>query len=69
MSKKYPKVDRKKCTGCGSCAAVCSASPNVFEMEGDKVKVVNPEACTECNSCLDVCPTKAVTIVSSKKEK
>ena len=68
MSKKHPKVDKEKCIGCGSCAAVCPASPNVFEVEGSKAKVINPDSCTECNSCIDVCPVKAITMVS-KKEK
>jgi len=55
-----PKVDLKKCQGCGNCVAVCPSA--VFELEGGKSKVINPEACTSCGLCVDNCPEQAITL-------
>ena len=61
-----PKVDGKKCMGCGACVAVCPASPTVFEMvdkpEGRKSIVKNPDACIECGACIASCPIEAITL-------
>ncbi len=58
-----PKVDVEKCTGCGTCYAVCPADPNVFEIKGDPPKshVVNPDSCIECHACESNCPEQAIS--------
>ena len=61
---KFPKVDKQKCTGCGTCVSVCPQ--NVFEMKGGKSHVARPEDCVECGSCVENCPVSAIKLVESK---
>jgi NAD-dependent dihydropyrimidine dehydrogenase PreA subunit len=58
---KIPKVDLKKCTGCGTCKSVCPA--NVFEIKAGKSQVVRPQDCLECGSCVANCPSEAIVLV------
>jgi len=46
------------CTGCGTCAGVCSHSAitMVCDRKGMVVPQVDQEQCTECGLCLQVCP-------------
>lgn len=55
-----PKVDEKKCNGNGTCVVVCPV--HIFELKGDKSKVIKPEECIECGACEVNCPTKAITL-------
>lgn len=55
-----PIVDEAKCTGCGTCASSCPQG--VFEIQGGKAKVVNPDACIGCRVCESVCPEGAITV-------
>lgn len=54
------KLDKKKCIGCGACAACC---PDVFEMKGDKA---NPKVKNSDKPCVkeaaDNCPVNAITL-------
>ena len=57
-----PKVDKEKCTGCGTCVALC---PEVFVIgEDGKSEVKNPEGCEECDcqSAVESCPEDAITL-------
>ena len=45
------KVDKKKCTDCGMCIAVCKMD----------VKTVGDHECINCGECIRVCPTKAIS--------
>lgn len=61
MPDKKPKVNQEKCTGCGTCAALC---PDVFEINEDgKSQVKNPEACDtcDCQAAIDSCPEGAIS--------
>ena len=59
------KVDKDKCSGCGTCAATCD---QVFELpDGEDVAkvivdVVPPEAEDEVREAADMCPDDAITI-------
>jgi ferredoxin len=61
MPNKIPKVDQEKCTGCGTCVALC---PDVFEIQEDgKSHVKNPSACEKCDcqAAIDSCPEGAIS--------
>lgn len=45
------KVEKKKCTDCGLCVAVCKMD----------TKRVGDHECIHCGECISVCPTKAIS--------
>ncbi len=54
------KIDKEKCIGCGSCAAIC---PEVFEIAGDKAKVKTPKTDKKCaKEAEESCPAQAIKI-------
>ncbi|RLI96255.1 MAG: ferredoxin [Candidatus Aenigmatarchaeota archaeon] len=55
-----PVVDKKKCTGCGTCVNVCPV--NVFELKDGKSNVVRPEECIGCKACENSCPAQAIVV-------
>lgn len=71
MSKKYLIADPTKCTGCGVCELVCSASKDkAFNKRLSRIRVVKLEpfvqtavACRLCENprCVRVCPRGALT--------
>lgn len=54
------QVDRTKCTGCGTCEAVCPTGA-VLMKEGQPV--LNPDICTMCGTCENFCPAGAREVV------
>ena len=61
MPKKEIIIDKSKCIGCGTCAAIC---PEYFILEGDKAKALKPV--TADQSCVKEaetsCPTSAISV-------
>ncbi len=56
----FPSVDEIKCIGCSLCFVTCGR--NVYEMVGNKSKVVNPYNClVGCTTCETVCPVGAIS--------
>ncbi len=56
------KVDKEKCLGCGSCAAI---APNTFKLDDDnKAEVINPtgDSPEDIKSAAESCPTEAITL-------
>lgn len=56
------EVDRNKCIGCGTCAAL---APEVFELDENnksRVKNANGEKLETIKLAADSCPTKAIKI-------
>lgn len=57
------KIDQDLCTGCGLCPDTC---PEVFQMDGDKAKVivdvVPNEAENTCEEAAESCPVEAISI-------
>ena len=59
---KNPKIDRKKCVGCGACVRLC---PMENIMLQDR-KAVSGSRCTMCYRCFSNCPRQAITIIGKK---
>lgn len=55
---KVPKIDKKKCIGCGACVAQCPSE--AIELKDGKA-VINAEKCTKCGICLSICPVEAIS--------
>ena len=53
-------VDKKKCTGCGTCVSVCPV--NVFEISGGKSNPVRVKDCIGCRACENSCPVGAIKV-------
>lgn len=63
-----PKIDPKKCTGCGKCVEFCHMQAFAFdEKAGKRRTAVNPNRCVVfCRGCEDICPTGAISHPSEK---
>jgi ferredoxin len=62
MGVKKIKIDKNKCIGCGTCAAL---APEVFELdENNKARVKNPKGSDEetIRLAVDSCPVQAISI-------
>ena len=70
-----PKIKRKKCVGCGACAAHCSqgaiqlnAVPNGpnsetnSEVNSEMKATIDLKLCIGCGACILACPTEAVQV-------
>jgi ferredoxin len=53
------KIDKGKCTGCGTCVDTCPVS--ALEIVNDKVEV-DADACVDCGACTGVCPVEALSL-------
>ena len=54
-----PKIDRRRCEGCGDCVGRC-AQHAILLIE-DKAKI-DPEKCVGCGECILICPKGAIKI-------
>lgn len=54
-----PKIKKKTCIGCGSCAEHCPG--NAISLKEKKASI-NAELCIGCGECILRCPTSSVTI-------
>lgn len=59
LLKPYPKLDVKKCVGCGKCAESCP--PKIIVIEGHKAHFTK-KGCISCFCCQEMCPIKAIGI-------
>ena len=56
------QLDKEKCLGCGSCAAI---APNTFKLgEDSKAEIINPEGDSPetIKQAAESCPTEAITL-------
>jgi NAD-dependent dihydropyrimidine dehydrogenase PreA subunit len=56
------QLNEKRCVGCEMCVNVCPHA--VFEMTGNKARIVNLDDCMECGACAKNCPTMAIIVRS-----
>ncbi|WP_407309355.1 FAD-dependent oxidoreductase [Desulfosporosinus sp. SB140] len=54
-------VNKRKCTACGTCEAVCSAKAVTVDME-NRVAVVNDALCKGCGACASSCRCGAINL-------
>lgn len=60
-SKKYARVDKKRCVACGACANVCPRA--AIEVVRGCFASVNPEICVGCGLCGKTCPAGCIVPV------
>jgi ferredoxin len=54
-----PKVDRKKCTGCGQCVRICPR--NTIALIDGKARI-DAGRCIRCYCCHEMCSYKAIAL-------
>ena len=54
-----PKVNRKKCVGCGECVSHCARK--AIKLIQDKA-TIDPEKCMGCGECIIICSNNAIQI-------
>lgn len=59
LLKPLPKVDPKKCVGCGKCAESCPA--HIIVIEHHKAKFT-AKGCISCFCCQEMCPARAISV-------
>jgi NAD-dependent dihydropyrimidine dehydrogenase PreA subunit len=57
-----PRIDKKKCTGCGMCVTTCGRSVFDFDFAENKSVTARPQNCmVGCTSCKVWCIYDAIT--------
>ena len=59
MIRKIIRIDRKKCNGCGACAAACHEG--AIDIIGGKATLVREDYCDGLGDCLPACPVDAIS--------
>ncbi len=54
-----PKINRKKCIGCGECIAYCAQ--DAISIREEKA-VIDPKRCIGCGECIIICPNSAINV-------
>ncbi len=58
-----PKVNRRKCVGCGECTMWCRGEAITLVDDGQATKsTIDPERCVGCAECILSCPEEAIQI-------
>jgi NAD-dependent dihydropyrimidine dehydrogenase PreA subunit len=63
MNMGKPKIDEKKCTGCGTCVDVCPVGCLEIDSKKKKAKLARPDDCIKCGACEASCPAKAIKCI------
>jgi len=51
------RIDKAKCTGCGSCVDACPRQAITIR---DDVAIINEDLCIQCGICINACPVGAI---------
>jgi len=66
-----PRIDEKKCTGCGKCIKACPISATEWVSNNDetnkKIKI-NEEICLGCGICVRACSNESITLERRKEQ-
>ncbi len=54
------QLDLEACVGCGVCELVCPHA--VFQMNGKKAEIRDPDGCMECGACAQNCAAGAIRV-------
>jgi Pyruvate/2-oxoacid:ferredoxin oxidoreductase delta subunit len=60
-----PRIDRAKCTNCGTCVTMCPVDPKAVDWHGgDKSKLPTHDydRCIRCYCCQETCPEGAISV-------
>lgn len=57
-----PVIDKNKCVGCGTCAAVCTMDVFSHPGGGTPPIVLYPEECWHCTACEMDCGQNAIRL-------
>ncbi len=58
----HPSIDEARCTGCGSCAGICSSWSITMKDGKPVIGSAGILGCLACGHCVAVCPSGAVRI-------
>ena len=61
MIRRIIEINRKKCNGCGACAAACHEG--AIAMVDGKAQLMRDDYCDGLGDCLPTCPTGAISFV------
>jgi NAD-dependent dihydropyrimidine dehydrogenase PreA subunit len=60
------KVDKDKCTGCGTCKEACPKGHKIWKINGT-ARATNLEYCHVCTICATKCPEQAIHVIRDDK--
>ncbi len=64
-----PRVDRKKCVGCGVCEEACPVAEKAVHAGNGKKARYDYKKCIRCYCCQEMCPMKAIEVYRSPLNK
>ena len=64
MIRRIIEINRKKCNGCGACAAACHEG--AIAMVDGKAQLMRDDYCDGLGDCLPACPTNAISFVEKE---
>lgn len=58
MQGAIPRIDERRCTGCGNCEALCPTQ--AVQVVNGRAAIIRPESCVYCDVCEAHCPEGAI---------
>ena len=67
LSKKYAKVDKKKCVACGACVKECPRS--AIRIWKGCYASIDVTSCIGCGKCAGTCPVGCIQVLDREGER